>query len=271
MGDPTDPQYTETPIPDLNAPAPGPDRVDMVYIDLHFSEASAVQGSDSSEYTDVNLKNPIIGTETANRARAVFDIRVWENWRFSELDGTPRSPTEIANLRLDENIFTSNDFLGSIETEMSTDPNPINKHYRIPIALLYGPGGQHEIFDSNILNLLDLYNKRILNLSEVTYRLNHGGFTFFDVAENLLADTYSGLTGLITPRYPDAKLDESAYATGANNGIGTEAYNSDSVTPRVLDDTGKFAMGSLLVGRETGSSTYPIDPVTGLNSCLMVK
>ena len=98
---------------------------------------------------------------------------------------------------------------------MMSDPNPVNKHYRIPIAVLNRPGGQHEILDENIVNLLDLYDKRILNLSEVTYRMNHGGFTQRDVDETLLMSTFPGMTGLVTPRYPNAAVNESAYATGS--------------------------------------------------------
>jgi hypothetical protein len=249
----TDPTYTETNIPSLTTPTS--ERVDVVYIDLHFSEASAVEGPNQSEYTDTNLRNPIIGTETANRARAVFDIRVWENWRFSNADGSPRtSPCPQIN----ENIFTSTDFLGAIDAAMVSDPNPMDKHYLIPIAILDRPALQSEIYSSNILNLLDLYNKRTLNLSEITYRINHGGFTQNDVNEVNLMTTYPGLTGLVVARYPDAKVDESAYATGANEGIGTESFNTGSVTPRVLDNTGKFAVGGILIGRETGTSLYPV-------------
>jgi hypothetical protein len=252
--------YTETPIPLLTYPLNSdPDRLDVIYIDLHFEEASAAQGSCVSEYTDLNLRNPIVGTETANRARAVFDIRVWEDWRFKDRDGNARlSPVST----IDETIFTLNDFLGSD----TNDTNPVNNDYRIPIAFLIRRSGNSSINPStDVIDILDLYDKRMYDLQEITYKLNHGGFTQRDVNETQLFAAFTGLTGTVSviPRYSYAKVDESAYATGANDGIGTKAFNSDSVTPRVLDDSLKFAMGSLLVGRETGSITYPIDSVTG--------
>ena len=261
LGELIDDGYTETPIPDLTISPPGIDRVDIIYIDLHFSEVSAVQGAYQSEYQDLNLKNPIVGTETANRARAVFDIRVWENWRFTNVDGSPRTPTQISNLRISENIFNSNDFLGAIDTQMMSDPNPMNKHYMIPIAILYRRGGQPNIQDADIVNLLDLYNKRMFSLQELTYRLNHGGYTQADVDELNLVNTYSGFTGLMTPRFPYAVVDESAGVTGANQGLDTEAFNSNSVTPRVLDNEGKFQVQALYVGDQDQSNL----PATGPN------
>lgn len=264
LGNITDADFTETPIPDLNPPTPGSDRVDIVYLDLHFSEASAVSGPNRSEYQDLNLKNPIVGSETASRARAVFDIRVWEDWRFKHVDGSPRSPSEIENLRITENIFNYGDFLGSVDTEMETDPNPVNKNYRVPLAILYRRGGQHGIVSSDIINLLDLYDKRTLSLQELTYRVSHGGYTQRDVDELNLMTTYAGLTGLVTARFPNAIVDESAYASGPNYGFGSESFNSGSVTPRVLDNDGKFSMGGLLVGRETGLDIYPVTGPEGL-------
>jgi hypothetical protein len=50
--------------------------------------------------------------------------------------------------------------------------------------------------------ILDLYNKRMFSLQELTYRLNHGGYTQADVDELNLVNTYSGFTGLMTPRFP---------------------------------------------------------------------
>lgn len=249
--------YTETEIPDLTDPTGN--RVDIVYVDLHFSEASAVT---DSEYTDTNLKNPIVGTETASRARAVFDIRVWEDWRFKNLDGSNRTPTEILNLRVNSGIFDSSDFLGALDTALVSDPNPVNHHYRIPVAVLYRRGSQ-DIQDSDIVDLLDLYDKRIYTQEEITHRLAHGGFTQRDVIETQLNSSEAGYTGLFTARWPNAAVDEGAYSQGPNEGLGAEALNSNSVTPRALDTYGKFAMESLLVGGATGVPTGPVDSVTG--------
>lgn len=262
LGDYVDNNYTETLIPDLTDPAPGQERVDIVYVDLHFAEASAITGSDASDYTDTNLKNPIVGTETASRARAVFDIRVWEDWRFKKLDGSIRGTSEVQNLRINEGIFDSADFLGSLDTEMLSDPNPVNHHYRIPIAVIYRRGSQ-DITDDDIVDLLDLYDRRFLTQQEVTYRLAHGGFTRRDVRETEYNSAEAGYSGLFTSRWSYAKVDEGAYATGANEGLDTEALNTNAVTPRVLNTYGQFVMDGLLVGGATGVPTGPLDSVTG--------
>lgn len=254
--------YTETLIPDLTDPAPGTERVDIVYVDLHFAEASAVTGTNASEYTDTNLKNPIVGTETASRARAVFDIRVWEDWRHKDVDGVARTAVEIGNLRIDENIFDSSDFLGALDTAMLSDPNPVNHHYRIPIAVIYRRGSE-DITENDIVDLLDLYDKRILTQQEITHRTAHGGFTDRDVLETTLNSSESGYTGLFAPRWSYAKVDEGAYATGSNEGLGSEALNTNSVTPRTLDTYGQFVMDGLLVGGATGVPTGPLNSVTG--------
>ena len=193
LGNPLSSNYTETLIPDLTDPLPGISRVDVVYIDLHFAEASAV---DSSEYTDKNLKNPIVGTETASRARAVFDIRVWEDWRFKTLDGVARPGT---NQIISEDIFSHNDFLDSLDTDLLSDPNPVNHHYRIPIAVIHRRGSEN-ITDNDIVDLLDLYGRRIYTQQELTHRLSHGGFTQREVIEAALNDSASGYTGLFSAR-----------------------------------------------------------------------
>lgn len=247
--------YTETEIPELTDPNAGTQRVDIVYVDLHFAEASAVT---DSEYTDTNLKNPIVGTETASRARAVVDIRVWEDWRFKNLDGSTRSAT----VKIDENIFDSNDFLGAIDDAILSDPNPVNHHYRIPIAVLLRRGSQ-DISDNDIIDLLELYDKRIYTQQEITHRFKHGGYTQRDVTEAQLNSSESGYSGLFTARWPNAATNEEAYANSPNEGLSSEALNTNAVTPRVLDTYGRYAMESLLVGGATGVLTGPVDSYTG--------
>lgn len=262
-GNLTDADFTETQIPDLTTPIAGNgDRVDIVYVDLHFGEVSSLT---TTEYEDPNLKNPIVGTETANRLRAVFDIRVWEDYPNKDIDGNTR--VNIPNIN--EDIFTNSDFLGSLPTN-DFDANPLYKeHFRVPIAILYRKDGVASITDNDIIDLLSLYDKRVLTLEEITYRSLHGGYGETSVYELMLQSGQAGFTGLagytggLQARFPHAKLDEGAYATGLNQGFETEAFNTDSVTPRVLDSDGKFAMGSLLVGREDSDKTYPITSETG--------
>lgn len=224
---------TLTPIPALTTPSS--DRTDIVYLHLHFEEVSAETGTYDDIYRDSNLKNPIVGTETAHRLRAVFDIRVKEGWADP----------------IDENIFIHNDFLGGISPN---DFDPTNNEYKVPIAVIYRKAFQDQINDSEIVDLLTIYNKRACTLEELTYRLKHGGYTQQDVDE-------SGLSGF-QPQFPFAKVDEGAFATGLNKGIDTEAFNTNSVTPRVLDNTGKYFMDGLMVGHDTGIVTYETGPVS---------
>lgn len=219
----TDKTKTITPIPDISTLAA--DRIDIVYVNLKFAEVSADEGTNPDVYRDSNLKNPIVGAETAHRLRAVFDIKVHENWSGA----------------IDKNIFEHNDFLGGIT---SGDFDPTDNEYKIPIAAIYREAFDDTIVNEKIIDLLGLYNKRVLSLQEISHRMSHGGFT-----ETGLAD--QGYTGF-TPQYPSGIIDEGAFATGLNEGLGTEAFNSNAVTPRVLDNTGKFMMDGLMVGSETG-------------------
>jgi hypothetical protein len=248
-----DPDFTETPIPDLSTPIT--DRIDVVYVDFSFGEVSPTLGANASEYTDTNLRNPIVGTETGNRLRAIFDIRVWENYPINKIDGTARI-TPLSTPYFGQNIFTSSDFLGAIDL---TDPeaNPIYKqHFLVPIAVLKREAGIASVTQDQIVDLLDLYDKRILSTDDISYRIHHGGYGETAVYELALAPEF-------VPRFPNAKIDESAFATGLNQGFASEAFNTDSVTPRVIENEGKFNMASLLIGGETGITTYPISAFTG--------
>lgn len=226
-----DKSKTLSPIPIITTPIT--DRIDIVYISLHFKEVTAVEGNNSDVYRDSNLKNPIVGTETANRLRAVIDIRVRENWT---------SP-------IDKNIFNHPEFLGSID---SNDSVPTDNVYNVPIAVIYRTAYLDVITDDNIVDLLSLYNKRIFSLEEVNYRLTHGGYT-----EENLKD--KNLVGFV-PQFPGGKVDENAFATGLNLGLGPEAFNSNSVTPRILDNDGKYFMAGLMVGHDTGLITFETGP-----------
>lgn len=242
LGDITDDYFTETAIPDLTTPTA--DRIDIVYVDLHFEEVSSNVGPYQTTYTDTNLRNPIVGTETANRLRAVADIRVWEDYLHIGTLGP-----------ISSGIFDSLDFLGSINPfDPSIDP-VYAQHFKVPIAAIYRTTGVSAIVDSDIVDLLDLYNKRVLSLEELSYMATHGGYTSKEVGEN-------GLTGFVHS-FPAAIIDETAGATGLNEGFGSEAFNSGSVTPRILNSDGKFNVGALLVGKETGTTTYPITAETG--------
>jgi hypothetical protein len=238
-----DKSKTQTLIPDLTTPSS--DRMDIVYLDLHFEETTAKTGSDNDIYLDTGLKNSIVGTETANRLRAVFDIKVYEGW-----------PTDGSDDFNYDSFETHPFFLGGL-----VDPsNPVDNHYKVPIAILYRKANDALIDNADIVDLLSLYDKRAFTLQELKHRLSHGGYSQRDVYQK-------GLTGN-DPRFSGAVIDESARATGLNQGIDTEAFNTNSVTPRVVSIEGKYELGSLLIGSETGSITYPLpeeDPAEALN------
>lgn len=231
----SDKYKTLTSIPALTTPAG--DRTDIVYVDLHFEEVTSVVGTDLDVYRDSNLRNHLVGTDTANRLRAVFDIRVYEGW------DTTTDP-------IDEDIFNHAQFLGATSPD---DYDPTDEHFKIPIAVIYRPALSSTITDSQITDLLTLYSKRVRSMADLSWMSRHGGYTQADVDE-------FGLTGF-TPQFPGAVVDEGAFATGLNQGFGTEAFNSDSVTPRVVDHDGKFMVGALEVGHATGLVTYETGPV----------
>lgn len=222
-----DKSLTLSPIPALTTPIV--DRIDVVYVDLHFEEVTAVSGTDADVYRDTGLKNPVVGTETANRLRAVIDIKVKEGWTST----------------VTKDIFDDVFFLGATP---SSDSDPTDNHYKIPIAVIYRDAFSNLINDSQIVDLLSLYNKRAMGLGELSYRVRNGGYTETGVYE-------LSLSGFI-PQHTGAVYDEGAFATGLNQGLGTEAYNTNSVTPRVLDNNGKFFMSGLMVGHDTGLVGY---------------
>jgi hypothetical protein len=237
-GTTTDKTKTLTAIPDLNTPTS--DRTDIVYVDLHFEEVTSDTGTDADVYVDSGLRDPRIGTASANRLRAVFDIRVYEGW------------TAV----IDKNIFFHTFFLGGINSDLP----PINQNFKVPIAAIFRGTLDDVIDQTSIVDLLSLYDKRIMTLEEITYRSRHGGYGYTAVFDrHASAIGFSG----IYPQFPQAVIDEGAFATGLNRGFDTESFNTSSVTPRVLDNDGKFLMGALEVGTATGIISYPIDTVTG--------
>lgn len=217
---------TQTAIPVITTP--GSNRVDIVYLHLHFEEVTAATGSDAGVYLDSSLRNPVVGTETANRLRAVVDIRVREGWSKA----------------VDKNIFWDNEFLGTV----GSDTDPTGADYKIPLAAIRRTLSVDTILNADIVDLLALYDKRVLSLEELSFRMSHGGYTQGDVDERSLAG--------FSAQWPQAVIDEGAFATGLNLGLGSEALNTNAVTPRILDNSGKFFMQGVHVGHYTGINGY---------------
>ena len=231
----SDKSKTLTLIPDLTTPTE--DRRDIVFIDLHFEEVTATSGADDEVYYDSSLLDPRIGTATANRLRAVFDIRVLEGWEGP----------------IGKDIFEHTSFLGGIDYTVP----PTQQHFRVPISVVYRESGTSIIDNSKVIDLLTMYDKRPMTLEEVSFRSLHGGY-----GESAVFETEGSFTGF-NSQFPGAKLDEGAYATGLNQGFASEAFNTDSITPRAVDNDGKFQMGAIQVGVETGTQTYPVTAETG--------
>jgi len=235
-----DKSKTLTSIPDLTTPVE--DRRDIVYVDLHFKESTAASGSDESVYYDSGILDPRVGTPTANRLRAVIDIRVLEGFTGA----------------IDKNIFQN--FLDGnyhLDSGVNESDVPTDNHYRVPIAAIYRETGDDIIDSDKIIDLLSVYDKRVLTLEELSYMSLHGGY-----GESAVFELNGAFTGF-NPQFPDAKVDEGAFATGLNQGFSSDALNSNAVTPRSVDNDGKFLLGSLQVGVETGINTYPITAETG--------
>lgn len=231
LADEDDKSKTITEIPSLNTPTE--DRTDIVYVSFHFKEVSSVEGDDQEVYLDSDIRNPVVGTDTSNRLRAVIDIKVIEDWKEG----------------INKNIFDRPEFLGDSNLD---DKNPIDNEYRIPIAVIKRKSYQSEISNDQIIDLLELYDKRVLTPNEVSFRLSHGGYTERDVNEKDLEG--------FTPQYPNAELNETALGSGPDKGIKTESFNTNSVTPRIIYKDGKFLIDALIVGNETPSELDEKNP-----------
>ena len=181
--------YTTTPIPGLTTP--GSDRTDLVYLDLSFAEVTA--DTAGSEYTDPSIKDAVIGTSTANRLRAVIDVRVYQAWPGAT----------------NANVFTDPFFGTHTENQV--------EHHKCPIALIRRTAMNPAVLTGMVTDLLTLHDRRILTPKEVTHLTRHGGYTDLDVTAG---------------RANSSDVSETWGATGRNEGFGTEALNTSAVTPR---------------------------------------
>ena len=167
----------------------------------------------SEEYVDPSLKDPVVASNTANRVRASMSFLVKEKW------------TGSTNGSIFEDPFFQS---GTYDTGVSYVRAPISLITRTTNSLLV---------EGDFQDLLDLHDKRVYPSEEITHRLRHGGYTPRDV---------------LAERALPSDVDERWGATGLNEGLATEAYNSSSVTPRVLSKTSDFRIQSLAVAGITG-------------------
>jgi hypothetical protein len=204
--------YTKDTVAVIGAPGSA-NQVDVIYVEVTFDEVTC-SGSDE-EYVDPSLRDPVVANPTANRVRASVSFKVFQNWQ-GETDAKI----------FDDRFFDD----GTYDTGVT--------YIRAPLSLIrWGVANSTKIVQSSLVDLLTLHDKRIYPPEEITHRLLHGGYTERDVQAGRALTT---------------DVDETWGATGCNEGLDTEAFNSSSVTPRVLDKTGNFRMQSLAIAGVTG-------------------
>jgi hypothetical protein len=189
-----------------------PGQKDVVYVEITFDEVTSTGAG--QEYVDPSLKDPVVGSNTANRVRASMSFIVKENW------------TGFTDASIFQDPFFQS---GTYDTGVS--------YIRAPISLITRTVNNY-LLSENFSDLLTIHDKRVYPPKEITHRLKHGGYTQMDVTAG---------------RATQDQVDERWEAQGKDEGIATEAYNTSSVTPRVLSKTSDFRMQSLAVAGVTGA------------------
>ena len=242
------PGYTATRIPSLNAYTGVGVRTDVVYMEFRLAESSAETGDFESEYTDPSLKDTVLGSPTANRLRAVMDIRVLED--ASSLDDWPlnyggMNPRDKARSVYGLSFFTPDTFRPQGDYANAYDV------IRVPIALISRSGNRIEITESDIFDLADHSGMRVFTNKEITHRLNNGGYTgdtvhtemiYWNNASARFAQDNFDVASSNTAMY----THESYAVDGLDEGLTSKALNTGSVTPRTVNKSGRFGMASIL-------------------------
>lgn len=196
---------------------------DIVYVELTLDEVTDGGYNPNPEEQDIqdpSLRDPVIGNDTANRVRASAKFVVAEDW--DSISSTDPLTGNIYN----DPFFNEGEYDSGV------------RYLRAPLALL--TRSHSTIFQpEDFTDLIEVHDKRIYPPVEITHRLLHGGVTPNDV---------------VAGRASAESVDEKWGATGMNQGVGTEAYNTSSVTPRVLSKTSDFRMQSLAVAGVTGAA-----------------
>jgi hypothetical protein len=233
----TEDWYTTTPIADISTPI-GSDRIDVVYLDISFDEAAATA---DATYPDADLRNPNIGSNTANRLRAVFDIKVYEGWT---------DPTDV-------NIF-NNPFFGFQEI------NQI-QHYRVPLAIVRRLANNSNILSGMIEDLLTKHEKRVFSLKELAHRLRHGGSVSGEelwntIGQNEGIDSEALNDDSVTPRIIDnlQNYKMRTLTLGSTGNSGVTINNPEDLLQGDLD-AGRAYLSRASIGY-TGLDTGWIDP-----------
>jgi hypothetical protein len=201
-------------------------RDDLIYVELTMQEVTFGTNPNDPAFVDPSLKDPVVGDPTANRIKATVQFLSYSNWTGTD----PRSQA----------IFSDGFFQpGFYSTGV--------QYFRAPISVVRRQPGSY-LNASDFTDLLDLFQKRVFSPKEITYRLRNGGWTQRDVGAGLCAQS---------------DVNEHWESVGHNLGIETQAYNSDSVTPRVLDHTANFRINALAVaGNLTGQGLTGIGGTT---------
>lgn len=199
-------------------------QVDVIYLKITFDEVVG-NGDPTKQYVDPSLIDPAIGGASANRVRATLNICVQQGWA---------KPIT----KYDE-LYKDTFFSDSVGVDGT-------RCIKAPIAVYKYPQGMDTsyYFAKGFIDILGLCDKRVLPPVELSYMAHHGGYTKRDVEAG---------------RCDLSDVDETWDAEGQNKGFGTDAFNSESVTPRVLQKDGQFKMKSMVVG-DSNSTSITEDP-----------
>jgi len=214
---------SDTYVKDVGQIQPGSvGQTDVIYVELTLDEVTDGGSSPSDSAPDLQdpgIKDPVVGNQTANRIKASVKFLVAENWTGTD---------PLTGAIYDDPFFAEGEYATGV------------KYLRAPISVL--TRSHSTIFsEGDFTDILELQDKRVCPPVEITHRLRHGGYTQNDVDAG---------------RALSSDVDETWGATGRNEGVDTEAFNSNSVTPRVLDNEGDYRIRALAVAGtgETGAA-----------------
>ncbi len=191
------------------------------------------------QFTDPSIKDPVLANATAYRRRASV------SFTYTNSSDDSNVPTTWADAQkvdwYDERVINS-----WFKEETINGINQIT----VPLCFVkVGSSGGLNAADTKFYDLLSYFNKRVKAPEETSYVLSNGNYT-----EDEIENSFKGATGL---NWSDS---EKWDFEGKNQGLSSQSFNDDSVTPRILKDDGKYHMGSLVVGSEDEGRAITNDP-----------
>ncbi len=191
------------------------------------------------QFTDPSIKDPVLANATAYRRRASV------SFTYTNSSDDSNVPTTWAKAQ-------KVDWYDERVTNSWFKEETINGINQITVPLCFvkvGSSGGLNAADTKFYDLLSYFNKRVKAPEETSYVLSNGNYT-----EDEIENSFKGATGL---NWSDS---EKWDFEGKNQGLDSQSFNDDSVTPRILKDDGKYHMGSLVVGSEDEGKAITNDP-----------